>query len=173
MAVAIASYSRHHFQELPTLDAARNRFVESNGGKLVMDVFKDFFVSKGMDRTFGLTMPHRHFDIPPGHIMVNYNGTSTAWPASPDKGMDKPRPAIWSFSSTGELRPTEFSYSKGQNGEMGEKERAFVADLKCLLDEKNLTEMFGLCEYPGDDFEGTCEITVGSVNINLKPRDVR
>jgi len=25
----------------------------------------------------------------------------------------------------------------------------------------------------GDDFEGTCEITMGSANINLKPKDVR
>jgi hypothetical protein len=56
---------------------------------------------------------------------------------------------------------------------MGERERAFVADFKRLLDGQNLVGMFGLCEYPGDDFEGTCEITMGSANINLKPKDVR
>ncbi|KAF2105493.1 hypothetical protein BDV96DRAFT_655571 [Lophiotrema nucula] len=82
--------------------------------------------------------------------MANYNGTSTAWNANPGEGMDKPQPVIWSFSSTGEFLPIEFSYSKGHKVELGGKERAFVAGFKRLLDEKNLTDMFGLCEYPGE-----------------------
>ncbi|KAF2844423.1 hypothetical protein T440DRAFT_327514 [Plenodomus tracheiphilus IPT5] len=171
MAVAIAPYSQNHFQSLPSLNDARDKFLELDGDGLVKNVFHDFFINNGMERTFGLAMPHRHFDILPGQVMVNYNGTSTAWNATPGEGMDKPQPASWSFSSTGELLPIEFSYSKGHKVEIGEKETAFVADFKRLLDEKNLTKMFGLCEYPGDDFEGTCEITMGSANINLKPKD--
>jgi len=42
-----------------------------------------------------------------------------------------------------------------------------------LLIGQNLTEIFGLYEYPGDDFKGTCEITIGLANINLKPKDIR
>ena len=173
MAAAVAGYSHDHFHSLPDLNSARDNFLKLNGPKLVEDVFKDFFIANGMDRTFGLAMPHRHFDILPGQMIVNYNGTSTAWNASPGEGMDEPQPAIWSFSSSGELVPHEFRYSKGHKFEMGEKERAFVAKFKRLLDEKNVAGMFGLCEYPGDDFEGTCEITMFSANINLKPKDVR
>lgn len=69
--------------------------------------------------------------------------------------------------------PIEFNYSKGHKVLIGGKERAFVADFKRLLNKKNFAEMFGLCEYLGDDFEGTCKITMGSANINLKPKDVR
>ncbi len=83
-------------------------------------------------------MTHRHFDI-------NYNGTSTAWDATPGEGMDEPQPAVWSFSSSGELVPDEFRYAKGHKFEMGEEERAFVAEFKRLLDGQNLAEMFLAC----------------------------
>lgn len=68
---------------------------------------------------------------------------------------------------------TEFKYSKGYQVKIGEEERAFIVKFKSVLEDHNLTKLFGLCAYPGDNFEGTCEITVGSVNINLKPQDVR
>jgi hypothetical protein len=173
MAVAIGTYSHDHFQSLPSLNDARDNFLKLEGQKLIETVFRDFFVKYNMDRTFGLAMPHRHFDILPGHVMVDYNGTSTAWIANPGEGMDEPQPASWSFSSTGNLLPTEFSYSKGRKVQMGKNEIDFVVAFKQLLDEKNLAGLFGLCDYPGDDFEGRCEITMGSVNINLKPKDVR
>jgi hypothetical protein len=94
MAAAVAGYSHNHFQSLPNLNSARDNFLKLNGNKLVEDVFKDFFITNGMDRIFGLAMPHRHFDILPGQIIVNYNGTSTAWNATPSEGMDEPQPAI-------------------------------------------------------------------------------
>lgn len=173
MAVAIVHYSHNHFQTLPSLNQARESFLKSGGDELVQGVFKDFFIKHKMEYTFGLAMPHRHFNIPPGQLMVNYNGTATAWNATPGDGMDKPQPAAWSFSPAGELVPIEFSYSKGHKFEFGEKESVFVAEFRRLLDGRDLRDVFGLCEYPGDDFEGTCEITIGSANINLKPKDVR
>jgi hypothetical protein len=66
----------------------------------------------------------------------------------------------------------KFRYSKGHKFEIGEKERAFVAEFKRLLNRQNLTRMFSLCKYLGDNFKGTCEITIGLANINLKPKDV-
>jgi hypothetical protein len=78
MAAAIAGYSHDHFLSLPNLNSTRDNFLKLNGDKLVEDVFKDFFITNSIDRTFGLAMPHRHFDIIPGQIIVNYNSTSTA-----------------------------------------------------------------------------------------------
>ncbi|KAF1972834.1 hypothetical protein BU23DRAFT_589810 [Bimuria novae-zelandiae CBS 107.79] len=157
----ISPYSQDHFRSLPSLNNTQDRFLRLDSDKLIKGLFKDFFINNGMDRTFGLAMPHRHFDILPRQIIS----------VNPSEGIDEPQPAVWNFSSTGELIPTEFSYSKGPKAKMGEKERAFVASLKRLLDEKNLSEVFGLCEYLGDDFEGICEITISSANINLKPKD--
>lgn len=41
-----------------------------------------------------------------------------------------------------------------------------------LLFEHKVTQSFGLCRYPGDDFNGLREITHGRASINLKPNDV-
>ncbi|KAI0528351.1 hypothetical protein GGR58DRAFT_519114 [Xylaria digitata] len=169
MAVAVAEYSHTHFQGLPTLEAARSKFETKNGPKLI-EVTKDFFVREGMDRTFGLALMHRHFDIGEGEKLVEYEGTSAVWP-SVVNGMEDPHPHIWSFSQSGNLTPTEFRYSNGQSTKMGEKELAFFTKFKGLLDQYEVTDLFGLAQYPGDDFNGTCEITVGNTNINLKPAD--
>jgi hypothetical protein len=61
---------------------------------------KDFFVNAGMDRTFGLSMVHRHFDLMPDQKLVEYNGTSTPWTAG-ISGMREPRPSIWAFDEDG------------------------------------------------------------------------
>jgi hypothetical protein len=172
MALNIAPYSQTHFQSLPSLNAARGSFVASNGNGLVNGVFKDFFINNNMERTFGLIMLHRHFDINPGEKTANYNSTFTVWNTKPGEGMGEPQPVIWGFSSEA-LVPLEFIYSKEHRFAISEKETSFIIKFKRLLEENGLVEMFGLCVYPGDDFEGSREITMGSVNINPKPNDVR
>ncbi|KAH7308330.1 hypothetical protein BKA65DRAFT_531010 [Rhexocercosporidium sp. MPI-PUGE-AT-0058] len=147
MAAAVASYSHDHFHSLPDLNSTRGNFLKLNSPKLIENVFKDFFIANGINRTFGLAIPHRHFNILPRQII--------------------------SFSSSSELVSHEFRYSKGHKFEIGEKERAFVAKFKRLLNKKNVAGMFDLCEYPGDDFEGTYKITMFLANINLKPKDVQ
>lgn len=171
MAIALAPFSQLHFQSLPSLNTAKDNFAGADGDKLVKEVFTDFFINNGMDQIFGLAMLHRHFDLAPGEIMVNYNSTSTAWSATPGPGMDEPQPTMWDFTSSGKLIPTEFRYAKGHRLEMGEKELAFAAKFKNLLEQLKLTVKLGLVEYPGDDYEGSCEITMGQSNINLKPGD--
>lgn len=172
MAVVVIPYSSDHFHSLPYLENARDRFHNLQGANLVENVFKEFFLDEGMDRTFGLALMHRHFNLPTNHMLVEYNGTSTPWDAGASEGMEQPQPLIWSFNSKGELTPTEFKYSKGHNTVLGKKELAFVKGFRHLLEEKGLMEVFGLCQYPGDDFDGTCEITKDKANINLQPADV-
>ncbi|KAF9733863.1 hypothetical protein PMIN01_08206 [Paraphaeosphaeria minitans] len=159
--ITIAPYSWEHFQALPSLDAARDRFLELGGAKFVKDDCLDLFTRYEMQRTFGLAMLHRHNDILPGQKMNK----------DPGAGMDEPQPAIWGYTPAGELAPTEFSYAKGHKVQLGGKEREFAAELLRKLDERGLIGVFGLCAYPGDDFEGRCEITQNSANINLKPQD--
>jgi hypothetical protein len=57
MAVAIAPYSETHFRSLPSLNVALNDFLQVDGHDLVKNVFQDFFINNGMDRSFGLAMP--------------------------------------------------------------------------------------------------------------------
>jgi len=114
---------------------------------------------------------HRHFDLSAGEMLVEYNDTSTPWPLEGIDGMKPPHPSIWSRSLDGSFRPVEFRYSNHiEGGDIGEKEVPFMEEFHKLLQQHGAPDVFGLC--PGDDFDGTCEITQGRANINLAPADV-
>ncbi|KAK3896505.1 hypothetical protein C8A05DRAFT_20528, partial [Staphylotrichum tortipilum] len=74
--MAVGKYSVEHFQGLPTLEAARAKFIALNGDELVRTAFKNLFLKHGMESKFGLSMFHRHFDLSPGEMLVDYDGTS-------------------------------------------------------------------------------------------------
>ena len=168
---AITDYSHDHFHALPTLDVARSNFEAKNGSELIQSTIREFFVEEMMDRTFGLALLHRHFDLGQDEKLVEYGSSSSPW-SGLVADMKAPNPHVWSFSTDGSLKPTEFRYSNENPAIMGHSELAFIAKFKTLLDKHNLTDVFGLARYPGDDFQGTCEITIGNVNINLQPDDV-
>ncbi|KAJ5414892.1 hypothetical protein N7509_000226 [Penicillium cosmopolitanum] len=171
--MSVGEYSVEHFHTLPSLEVARANFAKLNGDELVKNVFKEFFIEQGMDRTFGLAMLHRHFDLEPDEMLVDYEGTSIPWNAAHVSGMNSPEPAIWAISSDGDFKPTEFYFSADRSLAMGEEELRFMKRFQVLLHEHKATQSFGLCRYPGDDFNGLCEVTHGRANINLKPSDVR
>lgn len=106
-------------------------------------------------------------------MLVDYEDTSVPWNADHVSGMKPPQPAIWAVSSDGDFKPTEFYFSEMKGLAIGEKELRFMKLFQALLHELKVTQSFGLCRYPGDDFNGLCEITHGRANINLKPNDVR
>ncbi|PGG95971.1 hypothetical protein AJ79_09791 [Helicocarpus griseus UAMH5409] len=167
----IGEYKPEHFHGLPTLETAREKFKALNGDALVKDVFRPFFLQHGMDERFGLAILHRHFDLTIEERLVDYNGTSSPWPTAPTKGIEEPHPSIWAKAPDGYFRPTEYRYSRDDGGEIGEAELSFMDKFDQLLQRHDASGVFGLCCYPGNDFEGSCEITVGRANINLKPAD--
>ncbi|KEY64857.1 hypothetical protein S7711_03855 [Stachybotrys chartarum IBT 7711] len=168
---SVGEYLPQHFQSLPSLEVAKDRFLDkAKGEELIKEVIKDFFVKAGMDRTFGVAMLHRHFDLADNEKLVEYEGTSTPWEGTVT-AMRAPQEAIWGFDRDGVLRPTEFYYSEKMDNPLSENALRFIAKFKTLLDSMDLTESLGLAHYPGDDFQGTCEFTQGRANINLKPKD--
>ncbi|KAF3481525.1 uncharacterized protein GIQ15_04284 [Arthroderma uncinatum] len=168
----VGDYMPGHFQALPTLEAARAKFRAINGDELVKGVFRPFFVDGGMEKRLGLTILHRHFDLNADERLVDYNGTSLPWPAAPTQGIEEPYASIWSKAADGTFRPTEYRYSQNHKAAaIGPAELSFMEEFDKLLQHHDASDLFGLCLYPGDDFEGSCEITVGRANINLKPAD--
>ncbi|EEQ29479.1 conserved hypothetical protein [Microsporum canis CBS 113480] len=136
---------------LPTLEAARTKFKAINGDRLVKDVFRPFLSTR----------------------LVNYNGTSLPWPA-PTQGVEEPYISVWSKAADGTFRPNEYRYSQDyKEAAIDLAELGFIKEFDKLVQRHDASDLFGLCLYPGDDFEGSCEITVGRANINLKPADVR
>jgi hypothetical protein len=167
----LGDYSHDHFQSLPTLEHAKANFlVNGKGEEYISNVIKPFFVAAGMDRVFGVAMLHRHFDLEADEKLVDYQGTSTPWKESVT-GMKAPQASIWSFDKGECLRPTEFHYSEKMDTPLSDDAIEFIGKLKVLLDKHDLTGVLGLARYPGDDFQGSCEITHGRANINLRPED--
>lgn len=77
--MSVGEYSVEHFQSLPSLENARAKFNKLEGNDLVKEVFRKVFIDQGMERKFGLAMLHRHFDLEPGEMLVDYEGTSVPW----------------------------------------------------------------------------------------------
>lgn len=169
----LGDYSPAHFQSLPTLETAKDNFlVRAKGNEVATETIREFFVNEGMERTFGLAMLHRHFDLEANERLVDYQGTSTPWQATVT-GMRDPQAAIWAFDKDDVLRPTEFRYSETVDAPLPENAPDFIRKFNAFLKQLNMVNVLGLARYPGDDFQGSCEITHGRANINLKPEDVR
>lgn len=131
-----------------------------------------------MDRTYGLMLLHRHFDINSDEKLVEYRGTTVPW--QKHELYQAVSPTTWLVCSDGTIRPYEFAYAPHNDIETTEPDpekspelAKFLLAFQDLLHKHNLVNVFGLCCYPGDDFPGRTEITRGRANINLLPTDVR
>lgn len=165
----LAEYAHEHFQSLPTIGQAGAQYISIGGPNLVHGLFRKFFIDHGMDSTFGLCLMHRHADLEESEKLVHYHETASPWKDLTDLPI---KPVMWSMAVDGSMRPTEFQYSSRAEDFLDEKKVTFMEEFSTLVKEHNIS-VFGLVEYPGDDFETTCEITQGRTNINLLHADVR
>ncbi|PQE25768.1 phosphotransferase enzyme family domain-containing protein [Rutstroemia sp. NJR-2017a BBW] len=150
-------------------------FDAINGENLISTVFQEMFLSHNMDRLFGLILLHRHFDLDSSEKLVEYRGTSVPWKTSMIS--DDISAACWTISAHGVISPYEFTYAPRSDPDLGPnlgkpEQVAFFNAFRTLLKQHHAEGVFGLCQYPGDDFQGRVEITEGRANINLKPQDV-
>jgi hypothetical protein len=169
-------YDSNAFAALPALPSAASRFKALGAEALVASEFRSLFLEHEMDRTYGLILLHRHFDLKSSERLVEYRGTSVPW--QHDELDGKVVPSTWLICQDGAIRPYEFAYApqlevadSDPNPKSPGKVR-FLQSFQHLLQKHNAAGLFGLCRYPGDDFEGRIEITRGRANINLLPKDV-
>ncbi|KAH8198649.1 hypothetical protein TruAng_007190 [Truncatella angustata] len=171
--MALAAYSPATYNDLPYLPVAGESFDKKNGYELVA-TFRELFLDHKVDRVFGLSLLHRHFDLDERERLVEYNGTAVPWNQDIKKFV---QPNNWVFEGH-IFRPFEFYYN-GVEGATKDvvtpdttKYQAFVESFKGLLVQYNAADLFGLCSYPGDDYPGRVEVTQARANINLHPKDV-
>jgi hypothetical protein len=70
MAMA-SNYDPATYDCLPSLATAGKMFEDRNGEELVDNAFGELFLQHKMERTFGLVLLHRHFDLRPGSNLSN------------------------------------------------------------------------------------------------------
>ncbi|KAF5609615.1 phosphotransferase enzyme family domain protein [Fusarium subglutinans] len=167
------TYDGDSYNKLPSIGEAAAAFTAINGNTLLDTAFRDLFVHHGMDRTFGLILLHRHFELGANERLVEYKGTSVPW--LNNELATNIRPHNW-YLSSGKVFPYEFYHSLSEDGPTldlnNPDQQAFLDQFAKLLSRENAENLFGLCRYPGDDFEGRIEITQGRSNINLSHKDV-
>lgn len=166
-----SAYDPSAYNRLPLLPDAGKMFDVKHGDGL-LEEFRLLFQQYKTDRTFGLVLNHRHFDISPNERLVEYQGTLVPW----QNMVANTKPSSWFVSEDDECLPYEFYYSPRDDKDDSPNQPEysdFVKSFNQLLRQKDAFGLFGLCRYPGDDFEGRVEITEGRANINLHPNDVR
>jgi len=165
-------YDHSAYDNLPMLADAGTAFDAKHGRKLI-DQFRVLFQQHNTDRVFGLILNHRHFEMRPNERLVEYHGTSVPW----NSLHEKTRPSSWLLSEDGDCLPYEFHYSPDDDADeesespSNAKYGEFIKSFNEILRQNDSFGLFGLCQYPGDDFKGRVEITEGRANINLHPDD--
>jgi hypothetical protein len=168
-------YDPEAFNKLPSISDAVTKFDAIDGDSLVSTSFRELFLRYNMDRTFGLILLHRHFELDQNERLVSYGDTSVPWRLS--KISKNITPSNWLLSGDGAIQPYEFCYTPAMDEATGPNlansdQHAFFGALIRLLRKHKAESLWGLCKYPGDDFPGRVEVTEGRANINLRPEDV-
>ncbi len=155
----IKPYTSEFFNSLPGLGDSSDSFRSNDGNAAVDSAFQDLFVRHKMTKLFGLGLVHRHFDLKPNELLVDVNGTSTAWgvpdlPEAPvsaeyQKHHGRIRPHSWTVDGE-RLAPYEFYYepdfsSGGLNFEgLATVDPQFLREFIDLLKIHKLSGVLGL-----------------------------
>ncbi|CAM1500538.1 Fc.00g097000.m01.CDS01 [Cosmosporella sp. VM-42] len=187
----VKPYSAEFFNTLPGLGAVASDYKASIGEEAIETVFQSLFLRYKMTKTFGLGLIHRHFDLQPDEVLVEVNGTSTAWalPTGTDgddarglapgefrKYSGRIKPHSWKAQHGG-LVPYEFYFES----DYAPKKELDVAGLTAidpdflhefieLLKETKLDGIIGL-RLLRDVSYHQVEITEGAANVTFQVND--
>jgi hypothetical protein len=170
-------YKASLFNNLPDLKDSRHAFVNSDGERGV-SLLLDLIEQHGLSGEYGISLLHRHFNIKDDEILVEVNGTTTAWKASgqeliSDKAIDRYGghviPHSWMVVDDGQLMPYEFRFRNDESDlePLGSVSgSSFLQDFKELLCKHDLEKVLGLCSIDAQS-KYLLEVTEGDANITF------
>lgn len=173
MTVQVLPYSVDSFNATPLLHDALLKHQEAGGNDWIHDTFGDLFRKHRVDKLLGIGLMHHHFPLACGEYLTDVRGTSTAW-----KSCMGTRASVWWLKGAGkELAPLEFSMEDDDDAVAypdwsSPASQNFLTELSQLIVASGVDGLYGLVRYPGDDFPGRVEMTVGRANVNLTPAQV-
>lgn len=169
MKIGVKAYDISSFNATPDLPRALAKHAQV-GGDDKIGKFGPVFAKHSVEKLIGMTLIHHHFDLEPGEYLTEVAGTSTAW-----KSTTGTIPHVWALDyDKNALVPLEFVMMDNPaaidwNDPMMQ---AFLEDFIKISKETKSEGVYGLTTYPGDDFPGRVEMTVGRANVNLTPTQV-
>ncbi|KAI0430526.1 hypothetical protein F5Y09DRAFT_341579 [Xylaria sp. FL1042] len=175
MAIRLHSYTATRFNATPGLPDALQRHQEAGGNDWVHNMFRPLFRRHGVEKILGIgvrvfRLLHHHFPLEDDEFLTEVRGTSTAW-----KSQRGTRPHVWALGAEeGSLTPLGFAMDDDQDfltyPDWESKQlQQFIRELSELIMNLNVDGVYGLVRYPGDDFPGRVEMTVGRANVNSTP----
>jgi hypothetical protein len=173
MAICLSPHTADIFNAIPLLPDALQKHKEAGGNKWIHETLGTLFQKHGVEKILGIGLLHHHFSLEDDEYLTEVRGTSTAW-----KSQTGTRPSVWSFDAKEKgLRPLEFAmeddhgsvtYPDWDSAQM----QKFLMELSDLILYLGVNGTYGLVRYPGDDFPGRVEMTVGRANVNLTTTQV-
>lgn len=149
-----ARYRPSDYNGLPDLNKAGDMFDSKDGEAFVANQFRNLFLLHNVDRVFGLTLLHRHFDIDPEERLTEYPGTSVPWLENSGDLDPRIQPSNWLLSGDGSFRPYEFHFAEDDQSDdeadipANPQYGAFIDSFQKLLYQEGLVNVFGLTRYP-------------------------
>ncbi|KAF4992911.1 hypothetical protein FGRMN_6854 [Fusarium graminum] len=188
----IGAYRSDVFNSILGLGPSHRTFHAQNGVALVDSPLQALFVKHGMTETFGVCLVHRHFPIKPDQILVETNGTATAWqlPQAHSSGQDPSlcykkyggliKPLSWTVDDDGTFRPYEFFLERDTADcltssvpntafqDFLSNNQQFFVEFRQCLDSHNLRGILGLrLIREGESQILTLEVTEEFANITF------
>ncbi|KAJ4318010.1 hypothetical protein N0V84_007064 [Fusarium piperis] len=139
----VEHYGPVAFNSTPELlPQALRNHANAGGNDWVNETFGPLFRKHGVDNLLGLALLHHHFTLEEGELLTD----------------------VREFSMDGD----ESTVNHPNWAEL----RQFLEELSTVFVDRGVGKTYGLVRYPGDDFPGRVEMTVGRANVNLTPKQV-
>ncbi|KAH8904126.1 hypothetical protein BR93DRAFT_940266 [Coniochaeta sp. PMI_546] len=161
------SYQHEVFDSLPDVTTAATTVRDEEGEQLIRSAVKDLLLKYSLNDKLGVALVHRHFDLKPDEVMVDYHGVATPWNTAlldHYSGFGSVQPLSWVVVD-GTPRPYEFYYSTDTPSDKmctADLPEDFVTEYESLLTGGGLEGYLGiraLRGQPGNGIEGTMEFT--------------
>ena len=178
MSPHVTPYSYDIFEAVDNIIPQRRAFDAKDGNAFVKNVLAPIVTKHGLGDHFGIVLLHRHFDMAPDRLLVERNGTSTAW-ANVHVGVNifnEDEPHLI-YPNSFMLDPTTqkwMGYEHGFSALNGAdkyvvdindpKYEAFIVEFANALQSHGWDKLLGLSAWPGDGFGGFLEFTCAEAN---------
>jgi hypothetical protein len=171
------SYSASVFHGIPSLHECNAGFHSKGGTEFLTMHLRPLIRAYGYEERYGVGLVHKHFEIKPDEILVEYQSITAPWKVRTNYHGATIRPTAWAFTGD-EMIPYEFEFvpqSEDKEDDLGseEKHAKFLDAFNNILDAHDLQGFLGLCRFPGARCDGYVELTEGRANIKFRPSEVR
>lgn len=175
MATQVITYTPESFnKKILHLHAAGDELHSRNGVDVIKTTGRALLEKYGLVSTFGICLLHRHFDLEPHEILVEWNHVSVPYQNAGygTQTSDQIQPQAWMMTGDrGTWMPYEFGFYPNEDSEgidiSDPKYGEFLKEFEEQMTAAGLEKVVGLRKWPGDGFKGGIEFTEGRANIFL------